>query len=142
MKDRKKLMNLAIVYLILGMVAGVFYREFTKFNDFTGRTVLGVLHTHVFVLGAALFLMIAIVSKVTNVTNNTMYKKFMVIYNIAFPFVIGTMLIRGILQVLGTELSKSMNAMLSGFAGLSHIGIGVALVFLVLAFKQELCTES
>lgn len=36
----KKYVNLTLVYAILAMAGGVFYREFTKFNDFTGRTAL------------------------------------------------------------------------------------------------------
>ena len=34
----KKLYTTARIYLILGLTAGVFYREFTKFNNFTGTT--------------------------------------------------------------------------------------------------------
>lgn len=41
--DRKKkavlkLVNTALVYALLAMAGGVFYREFTKFNGFSGRT--------------------------------------------------------------------------------------------------------
>lgn len=34
----KKMINTAFVYMILGLVAGVFYREFTKFMGFEGLT--------------------------------------------------------------------------------------------------------
>ena len=47
----KKLINTSFLYLILALAAGVFYREFTKFNSFTGKTTLAVVHTHLFVLG-------------------------------------------------------------------------------------------
>ncbi len=47
----KRYMNLALLYAILAMVSGVFYREFTKFNGFTSKTTLGVVHTHYFLLG-------------------------------------------------------------------------------------------
>ena len=40
------------------MVGGVFYREFTKFNGFTARTALGVVHTHYFLLGMVFFLLL------------------------------------------------------------------------------------
>lgn len=33
----KKLINTALVYLIAGAAAGVFFREFTNFAQFTGR---------------------------------------------------------------------------------------------------------
>ena len=41
----KKLVSWAFGYAIAGMAGGVFYREFTKFNGFTDRTALSVVHT-------------------------------------------------------------------------------------------------
>lgn len=38
----KKLINTALVYLIAGAAAGVFFREFTNFAQFTGQTTLGL----------------------------------------------------------------------------------------------------
>lgn len=54
----KKYANSALVYAILAMVGGVFYREFTKFNGFTGTTSLGFVHTHYFALGMIGFLLL------------------------------------------------------------------------------------
>ena len=51
------------------------------------------------------------------------------------------MLIRGIVQVLSINLGKMGNGMLSGFAGLSHIGMMVALLMLLLAVKREMLGE-
>ena len=45
----KKLFNLSFFYLILGLALGVFFREFTKFNNFTGITKLSSAHTHTLV---------------------------------------------------------------------------------------------
>ena len=44
----KKLINTAMIYMILALVMGVFYREFTKFYQFTGITTLSVTHTDVY----------------------------------------------------------------------------------------------
>lgn len=44
----KKYFNLAIIYAILAMISGVFYREFTKFLDFEGTTTLAFTHIHFF----------------------------------------------------------------------------------------------
>ena len=46
----KRYANLALVYGIAAMVFGVFYREFTKFSHFSGKTNLSVMHTHYFML--------------------------------------------------------------------------------------------
>lgn len=42
----KKLYYSAVIYTVLGLLAGLFYRELTKAQDFTGDTQLSVLHTH------------------------------------------------------------------------------------------------
>lgn len=51
----KKYIHLALIYAVCALVAGVFYREFTKWNGFTGVTTLGKVHTHLFMLGMFLF---------------------------------------------------------------------------------------
>lgn len=48
--------TLAMVYAVIAMALGVFYREFTKFSGFAGRTSLSFLHTHYFALGMVFFL--------------------------------------------------------------------------------------
>ena len=54
----KRYMNFAFLYSILAMCGGVFYREFTKFNNFMGKTTLAVVHTHYFMLGMVFFLLL------------------------------------------------------------------------------------
>ena len=54
------------------------------------------------------------------------------------PAMVVMMLIRGIVQVLGIELGKMGNGMLSGLAGLSHIGMMIAFFLLLFAIKREL----
>lgn len=44
---KKKYFNLALIYATAAMIGGVFYREFTKWNGFTGATALGR-YTHIF----------------------------------------------------------------------------------------------
>ena len=62
----KKYFNLAIIYAILAMISGVFYREFTKFLDFEGTTPLAFTHIHFFVLGTIMFLILALFSMHTD----------------------------------------------------------------------------
>ena len=54
----KRYINTSLLYAILAMIGGVFYREFTKFNGFSGKTALGVVHTHYFMLGMVFFLLL------------------------------------------------------------------------------------
>lgn len=134
----KKIMNASIVYFLLAMIGGVFYREFTKWNGYTAPTTLGVLHVHLLVLGTVVFLLIAVIAKITDLENNSLFKKFFVTYNIVLPVMVLMLLARGIVQVLDIEIGKMGNGMLSGFAGLSHISIMIAFIFLLLVIKKEM----
>ncbi len=51
----KKLYNAAFSYLIIGLLSGVFAREYTKAQGIKGSTMLQLVHTHVLVLGFVFF---------------------------------------------------------------------------------------
>ena len=137
----KKIMNASLIYFVLARAGGVFYREFTKWNGYTEPTPLGVLHVHLLVMGTIMFLLIALFAKVTDLEKNSLFKKFFVLYNVALPFMVVMMLIRGIVQVLAIDLGKMGNGMLSGFAGLSHIAMMTALLMFLVAVKREMTKE-
>lgn len=59
----KRYANFALIYAVTAMIFGVFYREFTKFNGFTGDTRLSVMHTHYFLLGMVFFLVLMLIEK-------------------------------------------------------------------------------
>ena len=59
----KRYANFAFIYAIAAMAFGVFYREFTKFNGFTAKTALSVVHTHYFLLGVVFFLLLLLLEK-------------------------------------------------------------------------------
>lgn len=134
----KKMMNTAIVYFALAMIGGVFYREFTKFNNFTGITVLRVVHTHLLVLGMFLFLFLALACKITALEKVKQFGGFLKIYNIALPFMIIMMLVRGVVQVLNIPVDGMWDPMISGLAGISHILILVSFILLLMSLKKEL----
>ena len=54
----KHYIKMALLYAVLAMAGGVFYREFTKFNDFTAQTTLRAVHPHYFLLGMVFFLLL------------------------------------------------------------------------------------
>ncbi len=138
----KRLLNAAMVYFLLAAAAGVFYREFTKWNDYAGVTTLGKLHTHLFTLGMLLFLILALFARQDPaLVERKGFRAFFVLYNIALPFLVCTLLARGILEVLRVEMSTPMDAMVSGIAGLSHILITVALLLLFLVLRRNLTRE-
>ena len=131
----KKLINTALAYLIAGAAAGVFFREFTKFSNFDGPTTLGLMHSHLLVLGLAVFLIATLFSLHDDFTKGKLFKPFYIVYNIGMVVTAATMLARGVAEVAGTTLPMP-DAAISGIAGLGHIMIGVGLVLLVVMFKR------
>ena len=133
----KIILNTSMIYFILAAAAGVFYREFTKFNGYTGETALSYVHTHLFVLGMFAFLVIALFGcQKPELFKQSTFKKFFTLYNISLPFMAVMLLVRGVVQVQGAELTKAADAMISGFAGISHILIGIAVLVLFRSLKK------
>lgn len=136
----KKYFNLSLTYGLAAMAAGVFYREFTKFQGFTGRTSLEKVHPHLFVLGVGIFLMLAFVSTNYKIEQEKNFKIFYKIYNVGLPLTAIMMAVRGISQVLELNLSKMSDMAISGIAGIGHIMLGAGLVLLLLSIKKA-CTD-
>lgn len=132
----KNLIRLSFLYALFAIICGVFYREFTKYKSFSGKTTLSVTHVHLFVLGMILFMILALFSIHTNLLEHKKFKLFMILYNIGLPFMVIMMFIRGVLQVLEIELSKGSNAAISGIAGISHIIMTASFIVLYLILKQ------
>lgn len=132
----KRFFNFAFLYFILAMVGGVFYREFTKFFGFSGRTTLAFVHVHLLVLGTFLFLLLALFSINTNLLEQKGLRTFLILYQITLPLMVIMMVIRGILQVLKFPLSKGMNSAISGIAGISHILMAISFVVLFCILKK------
>ena len=132
----KKYANSALFYAIAAMVFGVFYREFTKFMGFTGESALSVMHTHYFMLGMVMFLLMLLLDKQFAFTNGKT-GKVLLVYHAGLNLTGVMFLIRGVTQVLGTPLSSGMNAAISGMAGIGHILLGVSMVLLLVQIKKS-----
>ena len=114
----KKLLNTAFIYALAAMAGGVFYREFTKFNGFSGRTALGLVHTHLFLLGTVFFLLAALFSKELDWAQERNFRLFYGLYNIGLCVTAVMLAVRGAAQVLALPLSRGMDAAISGVSGL------------------------
>lgn len=133
----KRYINASLLYAILAMAGGVCYREFTKIKGFTARTPLGVVHTHYFLLGMIFFLLLLLLEKNFSFTE-AKTKYLLLTYHIGLNLTAVMLVIRGIIQVLGTELSSSINAALSGIAGIGHVLLGVSLVLLLMQVRRSI----
>ena len=131
----KKYLNLSMVYAVAAMVGGVFYREFTKLNGFVGVTALGKVHTHLFLLGTMVFLLVALFAAQGDLMKQKTFRVFLRVYNVGVPLTAVMMAVRGVTQVLGMSLSTAASASISGIAGIGHILTGVGIILLLVSLK-------
>ena len=125
----KRYMNYSIVYAVLALVGGVFYREFTKLNGYTNWTTLSVVHTHYFILGMMLFLILGLIPMNMNLKINGA----VLFYNIGLNLTAIMLIVRGIIQVLDLNV---VSALISGIASIGHIILGVSLILILLDIKK------
>ncbi len=132
----KRYANTAMIYAIIAMITGVFYREFTKFNGYTAPTRLSVMHTHYFLLGMFFFLILMLLEKAFQITGRQT-GKILLTYHLGLNITALGFLLRGLTQVLATPLSKGIDAAISGISGIGHILLGVSLILLLLQIKKR-----
>ena len=134
----KKLINISFIYAIAAMVFGVFFREFTKFNNFTGNTTLSLLHAHLFTLGMLFFLIVASLNNNFSIIKHKKFKFFFYSYNIGLVITIAMLLWRGILQTLLIEPTPAINGSISGIAGIGHILLSIGIITFFIIIKSQL----
>ena len=137
----KKLLNTAFTYTVIALVAGVGYREYTKMIDFTGETNLSLLHTHLFSLGMLFFLVVLALEVTLKPSQQKFFNGFFVTYNIGLILTTIMMAVRGFLQTQGGEISKAMDASVSGISGVGHILLSVGLVLFFISLKRAVAIK-
>jgi len=130
----RKLYFAALTYMILGLIAGLYYRELTKEYDFTGDSQLSVVHTHLLTLGMLAFLLVLALEKVFGLTRTKPFVWFFWIYNAGIVVTVGMMVTHGTLTVVGKESSEAI----AGIAGMGHVLLTIALVLLFVSLYQAL----
>ena len=131
----KHYIKMALLYAVLAMAGGVFYREFTKFNDFTAQTNLRAVHPHYFLLGMVFFLLLLLLEKNFAFTG-VKTRRVLIAYHMGLNLTSIMLVVRGISQVLGLTISSGMDAAISGMAGIGHMVLGVSLVLLLVQIRH------
>lgn len=132
----KRYANMALVYASIAMIFGVFYREFTKFSHFTGKTNLSFMHTHYFILGMFFFLVLMLAEKSFSFSGQDT-GRILIVYHLGLNITGLGFLMRGLTQVWGTNLSTGMDASISGIAGIGHILLGISMILLLLKIRKK-----
>lgn len=124
----------AHVYMIAGVVSGLFYREFTKAEDFTGSTQLAFMHTHLLALGMLGFLIVLALDKQFQLSGTKLFTYFFWFYNAGITLTVAMMGVHGSLTVLGDDVPPSVPAI----AGAGHILLTVGLILLFVLLGKRL----
>lgn len=131
-----KLYYAAFGYMVVGVASGLFYREFSKANNFPeGQfSQLGLVHTHLLTLGFAVLLIVLLLEKVFRLSRSPLFSWFFWVYNAGVLLTAAMMVWHGSLTVLGEESSS----MIAGIAGLGHIILTAGMILLFLALGNAL----
>ena len=131
----KKLFYASFTYMLVGVASGLFYREFTKLNDFPeGQfTQLGLAHTHLLTLGFIVLLIVLALEKVFTISSSKkLFDWFFGLYNAGVILTSAMLIVHGSLTVLGQE----SNSMIAGIAGLGHMLITAGMITFFLALRR------
>jgi hypothetical protein len=132
-----KLFNASLIYMVAGVASGLFYREFTKAQDFPegAFTQLGLAHTHLLTLGFIVLLIVLALEKVFTLSRSPRLFAWFFWLNNAGVVLTSAMLIwHGSLTVLGEE----SNAMIAGIAGLGHMAITAGMIIFFIALRRAI----
>lgn len=125
----KRLMLASIIYAVLALVGGVFYREFTKVNGFTDFTTFSVVHTHYLMLGMVLFLLLVLVEKNYSFINDKV-RKYLLLYHIGLNLTVVMLVVRGVVQVLSLDVSSVV------LFGIAHLILGISMVLVLFSIRN------
>lgn len=131
----KKLYTAAASYAALGLVSGVFYREFGRLNDYFGATRLSTLHTHLLVLGMFFFLIVMALNAAFRLDADRRFNVFFWTYNVGVLWTTAMMVYRGVNEVI--EPGYMLSAALAGVSGLGHIILTVGIVFFFMVLGKQ-----
>jgi hypothetical protein len=123
--------------MLAGVLSGVFYREFTKLNDFpSGQfTQLTGVHTHLLALGFIVLLIVLLLEKVFTLSRSPkLFAWFFWTYNAGVVITAAMMIWHGSLTVLGQEST----AMIAGIAGIGHILLATGMILLFVALRRAI----
>ena len=126
----KKYYKISLGYLLLGLFIGFFYHEAAYWTNFSGVSVLSKVHPHILTLGAGIFFIIPILIKLFEIDKLKSFKLFMIFYNLGLIVSFGFMITRGIYQLFNLPLSKFLDHMIGGLAGIGHVILTIGICFL------------
>ena len=127
----------------VGLIGGVYYREFTKMKDFDtiGQfTQLGTVHTHFLALGVLLGFIFLTLVRVFDLGRSNKLMPAVWLWIVGVSVTGGMQLVKGTMQVAGNEAFES--PAIAGISGLGHMVLTVGFIFLLMAVSRALSLDS
>lgn len=84
-----------------------------------------------------MFLIVALFFTKFDLAKDKRFNRFYLSYNIGLIMSLVMMLVRGVTQVLAMDVSKGLNASISGMSGLAHIVMTIGLMYLFAILRSE-----
>lgn len=136
--QNKILLNFAFTSLLLSLMSGAFYREFTKSFVYSGKTSLSLVHGHLFLLGFILPILVYILIHIEIISANTL-DRFLGFYKLGLNFTILAMFIKGLAVVVNSASLVEQRVIFMVLAGHGHFMLAYAFFILMksISFKHE-----
>ena len=135
----KKMYKKAVVFLIYGIISGMFYHEVQYYSHFEGYSVLENVHTHTMVLGTVVFTLIPVFMKLFNVQDSKYFNKSIKFYESGLWLSTIMTTIIGLFQLYSMSMNKFFDHMTGGLDGIGHVlmAVGLYYMFKILFEKAE-----
>lgn len=130
----RTILNTAGLYMLLGVVGGMYYRELAKAHAFTGETQLSTVHTHLLALGMLFFLIVLALDKLFDLTSHRLFGWFFWTYNTGLVVTVATMTLHGTLTVLDRPSPK----LIAMVAGGGHVLLTAGLILLFVTLSKRI----
>lgn len=135
----KKLMYSSAFYTLLGLLSGLFYREMTKGENFSGYSQLNITHTHLLVLGTIMFLIFMMIEYQLKLTKHSkLFNSFFYIFHLGVLVTVAMQFVNGIATIKDFSVSPAI----AGIAGLGHIFLTVAFVLFFILLNKCINTHA
>ncbi|MCD8903338.1 DUF2871 domain-containing protein [Staphylococcus gallinarum] len=133
----RRILYAFLIYTILGLLSGFYYRELTVAHHFTGDTQLVVVHTHTLILGMFMHLVLLPIEKVFKLSSYYLFNWFFVIYNLGVLATIGMMFMKGIYQVIGLKVPETF----AGYTGIGHTTLTAGFILLFFLLRNAIVKD-
>ena len=122
---KKDIVEFAVAYLFLGILAGAVYRELGKI--YPVQIKMALVHTHLIVLGFIVPIVFYLTIKNLNLSDKKIEKLFR-IYNFGIYFSFTTMFLHGLID--SYNISKLVRIAMISISGIGHILITLAVILI------------